>query len=123
MGRQRFGLPSRAGARGTIRMVPDFGDHQPMCGRFGGVKHRVGCPDIADVLDAQAWVLEQVGGLGVDLERVLVVEQIEIEPVVPHVVIVIQTDTNSWWPRTLRGFRIGRSLTTTVTTTVTTVTH
>jgi hypothetical protein len=51
-----------------------------MRGRFGGVEHRVGCPDIADVLDAQAWVLEQVGGLGVDLERVLVVEQIEIEP-------------------------------------------
>jgi hypothetical protein len=61
----------------------DFGDHQPVRGRFGWVEHRVGCPDIADVLDAQAWVLEQVGGLGVDLERVLVIEQIEIEPVVP----------------------------------------
>jgi hypothetical protein len=68
-------------------------------------------------------VLEQVGGLGVDLERVLVVEQIEIEPVVPHVVIVIQTDTRLLWRGTLRGFRISRSLTTTVTTTVTTVTH
>jgi hypothetical protein len=92
-------------------------------GRFGGVEHRVGCPDIADVLDAQAWVLEQVGGLGVDLERFLVVEQIEIEPVVPHVVIVIQTDTNSWWPGTLRGFCISQLLTTTVTTTPTTVTR
>jgi hypothetical protein len=51
-----------------------------MRGRFGGVKHRAGCPDIADVPDAQAWVLEQVGGLGVDLERLLVLEQIEIEP-------------------------------------------
>ena len=38
-------------------------------------------------------MFEQVGGLGVDLERVLVVEQIEIEPVVRHLVIVIQTDT------------------------------
>jgi hypothetical protein len=56
----------------------DFGDHQPVRGRFGGVEHRVGCPDIADVLDAQAWVFEQVGGLGIDLERVPVVEQIEI---------------------------------------------
>jgi hypothetical protein len=64
-----------------------------------------------------------VGGLGVDLERVLVVEQIEIEPVVPHVVIAIQTDTSSWWPGILCGFRISRSLTTTVTTTVTTVTY
>ena len=62
----------------------DFGDHQPVRGRFGGVEHWVGCPNIADVLDAQAWVFEQVGGLGVDLERVLVVEQIEIEPVVRH---------------------------------------
>jgi hypothetical protein len=29
--------------------------------------------------------LNRWAGLGVDLERVLVVEQIEIEPVVPHV--------------------------------------
>jgi hypothetical protein len=62
------------------------------------VKHRIGCPDIADVLDAQTWVLEQVGGWGIDLERVFVIEQIEIEPVVRHVVIVIQTDTSSWRP-------------------------
>jgi hypothetical protein len=52
-------------------------------------------PDIANVLDAQAWVLEQVSGLGVDLERVLVVKQIGIEPVVRHLPTVIQTDTSS----------------------------
>jgi hypothetical protein len=70
-------------------------------GRFGGVEHRVGCPDIADVLDAQAWVFEQVGGLGVDLERVLVVEQIEIEPVVRH---SGDCNTNGYELLVARGF-------------------
>jgi hypothetical protein len=56
----------------------DFGDHQPVGGWFGGVEHGVGSPDFADVLDAQAWVLEQVGGLSVDLERILFVDQIQI---------------------------------------------
>jgi hypothetical protein len=58
----------------------DLGDHQPMGGRFSGIKHRVGPPDLADVLDAQAWVFEQVRGLSVDLEEVVFVEQVQIEP-------------------------------------------
>ena len=62
----------------------DIGDHQPVGGWFGGVEHRVGSPDFADVFDAQAWVLEQVGGLSVDLERILFVEQIQIEQLVRH---------------------------------------
>jgi hypothetical protein len=72
----------------------DFGDHQPVGGWFGGVEHRVGSPDFADVLDAQARVLEQVGGLSVDLEWILFVEQIQIEQFVRHIPTVIQTDTN-----------------------------
>jgi len=39
-------------------------------------------------------VLEQVGGLSVDLERILFVEQIQIEQFVRHMPTVIQTDTN-----------------------------
>jgi hypothetical protein len=39
-------------------------------------------------------VLEQVGGLSVDLERILL-EQIQIEQLVGHMPIVIQTDTNT----------------------------
>jgi hypothetical protein len=62
----------------------DFGDHQPMGGWFGRVEDRIGRPDVVDVVDAQAWVLEQVGGLSVDLERILVVEQIQIEQPVRH---------------------------------------
>jgi hypothetical protein len=46
-------------------------------------------------VDAQAEVLEQVGGLSVDLERILVVEQIRTEQAVGHMPIVIQTDTNT----------------------------
>ncbi len=61
----------------------DFGDHQPVGGWFGRVEHWVGSPDFADVLDAQAWVLVQVGGLSVDIGRILFVEQIHIEHFIP----------------------------------------
>ena len=40
-------------------------------------------------------MLEQVGGLGVDLERVLIVKQIEIEPVVRH---LVHCNTNGYEP-------------------------
>lgn len=45
----------------------DFGDHQPVSGWFLRVEHRLGSPNFADVLDAQACVLEQVGGLSLSL--------------------------------------------------------
>jgi len=82
----------------------DFGDHQPVRGRFGGLEHRVGCPDVVDVLDAQAWVFEQVGGLGIDLKWVLVVEQIEIEPVVHRPDNCNTNGYKLWWPGTRVGF-------------------
>ncbi len=94
MGRHRLGLPSRAGRGHHQDCAVDFGDHQPVGGWSGGVEHRVESPDFADVLDAQAWVLEQVGGLSVDLERILFVEQIQIEQFVRHMPTVIQKDTN-----------------------------
>lgn len=47
----------------------DFGDRQSVGGWFGGVDNGSANPDFADVLDAQAWVLEQVCGLSGDLER------------------------------------------------------
>jgi hypothetical protein len=82
------------GERHHQDVAVDFGDHQPVGGWFGGVEHRVGSPDFADVPDAQARVLEQVGGLSLDLERILFVEQIQIEQPVCHLPTVIQTDTN-----------------------------
>jgi hypothetical protein len=79
-GAASFGVAAARGGEGHHQDgAVDFGDHQPVGGWFGGVEHRVGSPDFADVRDAQAWVLEQVGGLGVDLERILFVEQIQIE--------------------------------------------
>ena len=48
-------------------------------GRTSGRKPRLrGCPR------AQACMLEQVGGLSIDLERILFVEQIQIEQFVRH---------------------------------------
>jgi len=95
MERHRFGVAVAGRGQGHHRdCAVDFGDHQPVGGWFGGVEHWVGSPDFADVLVAQAWVLEQVGGLSVDLERILFVEQIQIEQFVPYMPTVIQTDTN-----------------------------
>ncbi|SOJ54035.1 hypothetical protein MSIMFB_01533 [Mycobacterium simulans] len=49
-------------------------------------------------------MLEQVGGLCVDLERILFVEQIDIEQLVRHMQIVIQTDTNNLLAENLFGW-------------------
>ena len=46
-----------------------------------------------DVVDAEGVVLEQVGGLSVDLERVGVVQPVEIEQLT-HTMSVLQTDTD-----------------------------
>ena len=48
-------------------------------------------------------LLEQVGGLSADLERILFVEQFQIEQLVRHTPIVIQTDTDAQLFRTLPG--------------------
>jgi hypothetical protein len=47
-------------------------------------KQRVIGPRIFNVLDSQVRVLEQVRGLRIDLERVLPIEQVQVEPVVGH---------------------------------------
>ena len=38
-------------------------------------------------------MLEQVRGLGVDLERVFLIQQVQIEPLTGHLMIVLQTTT------------------------------
>jgi hypothetical protein len=57
----------------------DLGDHQPVRQRDRRVEQRIGFPHFADVVDAERNVLEQVRRLVIDLERIGVVEQIEIE--------------------------------------------
>ncbi len=52
----------------------DFGDHEPVGWRFGGIEQRVVGPHVEDIVYAEVWVFEQVGGLGVDFEGLVVVE-------------------------------------------------
>jgi len=74
-------------------LAGNFGEHQPVCWRSRWVKQRIRVPDLVDVVDAVRVVLEQVGCLPVDLERVAVVRLIEIEQVV-HCSSVLQMNTN-----------------------------
>jgi hypothetical protein len=50
-------------------------------------------PHVIDVVDAEVRMLEQVRGLGVDLERVFLIQQVQIEPLTSHLMIVLQTTT------------------------------
>ena len=59
----------------------DFSHNQPVCWRFGRVEDRVRLPDILNVVDSHSGVFEQVGCLAVDLERIVVIELIEIEQI------------------------------------------
>ena len=68
-----------------------------MCRGSGWVEERVAGPDIQHVVNAEVGVLEQVGGLPVDLERILIVKQVDVEPF--HMNIL--TNTNDY------TFRIG----------------
>jgi hypothetical protein len=60
---------------------------------LGWIEHRFAGPDIVDIVDPQMRVLEQVRGLGVDLERVFLIEQVELESVTVHLLIVLQMTT------------------------------
>ena len=62
-------------------LTSDFGHHQPVRRRYRWIEERIGLPHLVDVVDAKPRVFEQVGGLVVDLEGVLVVKEIEVEPV------------------------------------------
>ena len=82
MGRHLRGSPVVHGASGTDRIASgDLRDHQPVGRSLGRVEERLACPDLADVVEAQAGVLEQVSGLVVDLEGPVLVERVEVEPI------------------------------------------
>lgn len=53
----------------------DVGDHEPVGRWLRWVEERVAVPDIEDVGDAEVWVLAEVDGRGVDLERVVRVQE------------------------------------------------
>ena len=58
---------------------------------LGRVEERVAHPHLDDVLDTQARVFEQMGGLSIDLEGAPIVEKIEIKA--PINISVYQTTT------------------------------
>lgn len=66
--------------------------HQPVRRGLGRVEQRTAAPHVINVVDPKVWMLEQVRGLRVDLERVLVVEQIRIESLARHCLSVLQTN-------------------------------
>ena len=58
----------------------DFGAHEPVRWWFRRVEEGVVGPDVVDVVQSEMGVLEQVCGLGVDIEGILV-EKVEVEAV------------------------------------------
>lgn len=79
MGRHLIGLADREGAMGTTKTPLDLGHHEPVGRGLGRVEERVAHPHLDDVLDTQARVFEQMGGLSIDLEGAPIVEKIEIK--------------------------------------------
>lgn len=55
-----------------------------MCRRLGWIERRLTGPHVLDVVDSQVRMLEQVRRLAVDLKRVLVIEEVRVEPPVSH---------------------------------------
>jgi hypothetical protein len=53
-------------------------------GRDRRIKERVVAPYIVNVIDTEVGVLEQVGGLSVDLKRVRLVEEVGLEALAHH---------------------------------------
>jgi len=67
----------RAGASGTTSTrPPDLGAHEPVRWRLGRIEQRVAGPHVINVIDSDVRMLEQVRGLGVDLKRVFLIQQV-----------------------------------------------
>jgi len=57
----------------------DLGHHQPVGWWYCWIEEWFGSPRFVHVVDPERSVLEQVGGLGVDLEWVVLVKLVEVE--------------------------------------------
>lgn len=64
-----------------------------MRGSLGGVEQWAASLDLIDVVDPKTRMLEQVRGLIVNLERIVFIQQVWIEPLAIHTPIVLQTTT------------------------------
>lgn len=94
MGRHLLFAPESGGASGTTRTEPATSATIIQCAGGSRVEERIGLPRGVDVLDTEVRVFEQVGDLAVDLERVNIVEEVEVEQI-GHRPSVLQTNTNS----------------------------
>jgi hypothetical protein len=57
----------------------DFRDHEPMGGRLGRVEEGIARPDLLHIGHAEVRMLEEVGSLMIDLERIGVVKTLEVQ--------------------------------------------
>ena len=62
----------------------DFGDHQPVSGWPGGVEEWIVSPYVHQIVGAQIGMLEQVGGLVVDLEGCFIIQELDVEALRDH---------------------------------------
>lgn len=72
------------GQRHDQHPAGDLAHHEPVRRGHSRVEERIAGPDVGNVIDSEVGVLEEVGHLLINLERLLIVEQIEIEQVVNH---------------------------------------
>lgn len=77
----------------------DLSHHQPVSRRERGGEERIGLPNFVDAVGAERGVLEQVGGLIVDLERVNVVELVKVEALATPRWTTPWIDETSWTVR------------------------
>ena len=68
-------IAARRGQRHQQYPAADLRAHQPVRRRLRRVEQRIAGPHVIDVVDSQVRMLEQVRSLGIDLERVLLIEQ------------------------------------------------
>ena len=72
-------------------MSRHLGDHQPVGGWVRWIEQRPVGPDVADIVQAQPRMLEQVNCLMANLERPVIVQFVNIKPL--YAISVIQTIT------------------------------
>ena len=89
-------------------LAGDLGNHEPVGRWFGGVEQGIAGPDVTDVVQTQVGMLEEMTGLPVNLERPVVIQPIDVEPL--HSNIVLQTLTNDY-RRPAEGSPCGRRAT------------
>ena len=72
----------------------NLGDHEPVGRWLRGIEQWVAGPDVADVIQTQVGMFEEVTGLPVDFERPVIIEPIDVEPL--HGTVILQPLTDDY---------------------------